>query len=75
MIACAPDKTAIVDDLLHGVLDADEDVRNAAARGLYVIGMYAADHPELDIHIPSDPFTRMLNSLVWTDRNKGTAML
>jgi hypothetical protein len=75
VIAYAPDKTAIVDDLLHGVLDADEDVRNAAARGLFVIGMYAGDHPELDIHVPSDPFIRMLNSLVWTDRNKGTAML
>jgi hypothetical protein len=75
VIAYAPDKTAIVDDLLHGVLDADGDVRNAAARGLFVIGLYAGDHPELDIHIPSDPFIRMLNSLVWTDRNKGTAML
>ncbi|HEX6180326.1 MAG TPA: hypothetical protein VFZ47_03725 [Chitinophagaceae bacterium] len=75
IIAYNPDKKGIVKDLVFAVKDADEVVRNNATRGLAVIAKYANKHPELNINIPADPFIEMVNSIVWTDRNKGVAVL
>ena len=75
VIAYSSDKKGIVKDLVYAVKDADEIVRNNATRGLAVLGSYANRHPEAGISIPADPFIEMTNSLIWTDRNKGVAVL
>jgi len=60
----------VIDDLVMGMSDPDPNVRNNAMRALAVRAVYVQDHPNVRIHIPSQPFVRMLNSLDWTDRNK-----
>jgi hypothetical protein len=75
IIAYAKDKRQIVSDLLNAVRDSDEEVRNNATRALSIIVQYSQAKPELKIHIPAEPFIKMLNSNSWTDRNKGAAVL
>lgn len=75
IIAYAADKKSIVPDLLEAVYDADEKVRNNATRGLAVLAGWAAKKPDAGIQIPAEPFINMTNSIVWTDRNKGIAVL
>ena len=75
-IAYAKDKNAVIDDLLDAVYDKDETVRNNATRALALITGYAEKNPDLKIKkIPAGPFIKMINSIVWTDRNKGAAVL
>ena len=76
LLAYAKDKNSIVDDLLYAVHDADDGVRNNSTRALALIASYSANNPALKIKkIPVEPFTKMMNSIVWTDRNKGSAVL
>jgi len=75
IIAYASDKTKIVEDLLYAVEDSEESVRNNATRALALIASYSLDRPGLKIKIPADPFIKMVNSHVWTDRNKALAVL
>jgi len=76
VIAYAKDKKLIIDDLLYAVYDNNEEVRNNATRALDLIAAYANKNPELKIKkISADPFIKMMNSIIWTDRNKGAAML
>ena len=75
IIAYSPDKKAIVKDLISAVSDPDESVRNNATRALSVLASYANDKSGAGITIPAAPFIEMANSIVWTDRNKGVAVL
>jgi hypothetical protein len=75
VIAYASDKRKIVGDLVYAVFDPDENVRNNAARALGIIASFAAREPSKRIKVPSDPFIHMLNSYVWTDRNKASFAL
>lgn len=76
VIAYAKYKNQVVDDLLYAVYDNNEAVRNNATRALALIAAYCEKNPELKIKkIPADPFIKMINSVVWTDRNKGVAVL
>jgi hypothetical protein len=75
ILGYAPDKRAAATALSRGVSDPDEGVRNNATRALGVIAEYSVAHPELGIHIDPSPFVDMLNSVVWTDRNKGLMVL
>jgi hypothetical protein len=75
VLGYAPDKRAVVAPLSRAAFDADEGVRNNATRALSVIANYALAHPELGIRIDAAPFIGMLNSVVWTDRNKGSFLL
>jgi uncharacterized protein (TIGR03435 family) len=76
IVGYAPDKSAgVVGDLIAASRDSDETVRNNATRAIAVIVEFAAQNPELGIHIDPKPFIAMLNSLTWTDRNKATAVL
>lgn len=76
LLAYVKDKNSIVDDLLYAVHDEDDGVRNNSTRALALIASYSADNPALKIKtIPVKPFTKMMNSIVWTDRNKGSAVL
>jgi HEAT repeat protein len=70
-----PDKRAVVPDLVAAVDDPDPGVRNDAVRALAVIAVLDAARPELGIGVPAEPFTQLVNSAVWTDRNKGSLAL
>lgn len=55
-------------DLVWATRDADDGARNNAIRAL---GVLAESNSKIAGQIPPRPFIEMLNSGVWTDRNKG----
>ena len=69
------DKRDVVPDLIYGTRDADDDVRNNCTRALWIIAKFAQRKPELGIRSAPSPFIDLLNSLVWTDRNKSSYAL
>ncbi len=75
VIGYVADKRAVLDDLQGAVRDSDGSVRNNAMRSLAIIAMLAQRQPELGIEISPTGFIGMLNSLVWTDRNKALMVL
>lgn len=75
VIAYGSDKEKLIPELLYATQDSDETVRNNATRALWVLADYLPTHPEIKVTIPAAPFIRMLNSLSWTDRNKGSLVL
>jgi hypothetical protein len=66
------DKQSVVGDLVDAMTDPAEDVRNNAMRTLLV---FTRMTPGPAPRVPSQPFVRMLNSPVWTDRNKASGAL
>ncbi len=75
IIAYSSDRKTVVKDLLYAIDDPDDGVRNNATRALAILAGYSADHPSAKLKIPAAPFIKMLNSVVWTDRNKGANVL
>jgi hypothetical protein len=75
IIAYAANKRDVVEDLVYGMSDADEDVRNNSIRALMVIAGFARSSPKQHIKVPAEPFIEMLNSIIWTDRNKSSGVL
>lgn len=75
IIAYAHNKNDIVPDLVRALRDPDETVRNNATRALAMMAGYAQRHPESMIRVPYEPFIDMLNSPIWTDRNKASFVL
>src|SRR5687768_17486530 len=59
---------AQIADLVWASRDAHDGVRNNAIRAL---GVLAESSSQTAAQIPPGPFIEMLNSGVWTDRNKG----
>jgi hypothetical protein len=55
--------------------DPDDDVRNNSMRALAIIAGFAQRRPKEQIKVPVTPFIKMLNSIVWTDRNKSAFAL
>jgi hypothetical protein len=66
----APDKQAVVDDLVYAAGDPYEGVRNDAVRALLVFA--GAKSPP---RVPYAPFIDLLDSLVWSDLNKACGAL
>ena len=58
--------------LVHASRDSDDGVRNNAVRALAVL---AESNPVIARKIPAEGFVEMLNSDVWSDRNKGGAVI
>ena len=75
VLGYAADKKAIVPDLVSAMRDPDESTRNNATRALLVIATLAGRAPERRLRIPPQPFIDLLDSLVWTDRNKSAGAL
>jgi hypothetical protein len=75
ILAYAADKRDVVADLIYATRDPDDEVRNTATRALWIIAKYAQRKPELGIHVAPSVFIDLLNSLVWTDRNKSSNAL
>ncbi len=74
-LAYVQDKAEVVPELMHAVLDPDSGVRNNAVRALGVMVDFANDGGDLELDIDPTPFLDMIESVVWTDRNKGMAIL
>lgn len=84
VIGYAPDKQAVVDDLLSAMQDPEEAVRNNAMRALLVFAeatrqAQAAPGPPgpgaVAVRVPAGPFVEFLHSPEWTDRNKAAGAL
>jgi HEAT repeats len=75
IIGYAPTKRLVVDDLQQAVQDPDDAVRNNAIRALGAIEILAARDAELGIQVSPTWFVEMLNSIIWTDRNKAVTAL
>ena len=61
-----------LDALTRAARDSDESVRNNATRAIWVL---ARANNTRARQIEPDAFIEMLNSGIWTDRNKGTLVL
>jgi hypothetical protein len=72
MLGYARKSTTQIGALVRASQDPDEDVRNNAVRALWVLAMGG---PKTASEIPADSFIEMLNSGVWTDRNKAGQLL
>lgn len=75
VIGYAPLKRLVVDDLQVAIQDPDDGVRHNALRALTAISVLAARDPALGIKISPTWFVEMLNSIVWSDRNKAVMAL
>ena len=75
IIAYHFDKSEAVPELIYAVADESDEVRNNAIKALTIIARYASEHPEKKINISYTPFVRLINSIVWSDRNKGLSVL
>lgn len=70
VLGYAPDKQAVVDDLVYAMTDANDGVRNDAMRALSVFGRATKPIP-----VPYEPFIDLLYSPLWTDLNKSSFAL
>lgn len=75
IIGYARNKRDVVKDLVYGMSDSDVDVRNNSIRALAIIASYAERFPKQRIKVSIEPFIDLLNSIVWTDRNKSSFAL
>lgn len=75
VIAYAPKRQAIVNDLQYALRDPSPGVRNNAARSLVGLSVLARRQPDLRLKVSPTWFVEMLNSLAWTDRNKASMAL
>ena len=75
VLAYAKDKQSVVPDFVSAMHDPASNVRNSAARALVVFSRDRPKPPALKIQVPSQPFIEMLNSCIWTDRNKSSLAL
>jgi hypothetical protein len=75
VLGYSADKRAVVAHLVQATRDPYSTVRNNAVRALALIAAYGHRHPDLGIVVPPEPLVDLLNSLVWTDRNKSSMAL
>ena len=75
IIAYHFDKGKVMPDLMYAIIDESDEVRNNAIRAIAIIAFYASEHPDKKIRIPYLPFIRLINSVFWSDRNKGLSVL
>jgi hypothetical protein len=69
------DKETIVDDLVYAMSDPSDEVRNNAMRALLVFAERTPTTARPVIRVPYEPFIALLNSPVWSDRNKASGAL
>jgi len=69
------DKQEIVGDLVFAMSDPVENVRNNAMRALSVFARMSPVAGRPIVRVPYEPFIALLNSPVWTDRNKASLAL
>jgi hypothetical protein len=69
LLGYAKDLQSVVPDLVYAMSDSSEVVRNNAMRALVVFTMATKVKPP---RVPYRPFIALLNSPIWTDRNKSS---
>lgn len=69
------EKQSVIPDLVVAARDPYDVTRNNAVRALYAFGMLAERRPDLGLRIPYEAIVPLLNSPVWTDRNKTSMAL
>jgi hypothetical protein len=70
----AADPQAVIPYLVDAIADSSDEVRNNAMRALAVIARAQSDSPR-PVRVPPEPFVAMLDSPVWSDRNKAALAL
>jgi hypothetical protein len=75
IIAYHFDKGEVVPELMYAIIDESDEVRSNAIKALAVVAHYSCEHPDKKIKVPYMPFIRLINSVVWSDRNKGIQVL
>jgi hypothetical protein len=75
VIAYTPVKQDVVADLVDAMRDPSSDVRNNAMRALAMFGRMTPSSDRPAVQVPSAPFIDLINSPVWTDRNKSSLAL
>jgi hypothetical protein len=75
VLGYASDKKAMVEDLVQGMSDPSDEVRNNAMRALLVFADAAPGVSGSIPRVPAERFIDFLNSPVWSDRNKASAAL
>jgi len=75
VLGYVPKKALVVNDLQYALQDSDDAVRNNAARALAAFAVLARRDPEQGIKVSATWFVEMLNSIVWSDRNKACLAL
>lgn len=75
IIGYGPDRQGVTRELLNAVRDPSDNVRNNAVRALAVLADWANQNSGSGVAIAAAPFTELLNSASWTDRNKGIMVL
>jgi hypothetical protein len=75
VIGYAEKKRLVVDDLQYAMQDPADSVRNNSMRALAAIAVPALKDPDLGIRVSPTWFIEMLNSIIWTDRNKAVFAL
>jgi hypothetical protein len=75
LLGYAPVKRRVADDLQSAMQDSDDSVRNNAMRALIAFAALAGKDPEQGIRVSPTWFIEMLNSIIWTDRNKAAGAL
>ena len=75
VLGYATDKPAVVEDLVRAMRDPSGAVRNNAMRALHVFAnMLPSVSPSVP-RVPAQPFVELLDSPVWSDRNKASLTL
>lgn len=75
ILAYGASRQAVVRELLYAAEDPSDAVRNNATRALAVLAEWVSRNPQAGVAIPPDLFLDFLNSVSWTDRNKGVMVL
>jgi hypothetical protein len=75
VLAYSSDKSATVEQLVFATRDPHPTVRNNAVRALALLAGFARRNPQSNLAVPAAPLVDLLNSLVWTDRNKASLAL
>jgi hypothetical protein len=68
-------KQDVIADLVYAMSDPSEGVRNNAMRALKVFATLNPPSGRPVVRIPAEPFVALLNSSIWTDRNKASLAL
>jgi hypothetical protein len=75
VLGYAPDKRQVVADLQYAMQDPDQSVRTNAMRSLEAIAELAERDPKLGIRVEPTWFVELLNSIVWSDRERAAEAL
>jgi hypothetical protein len=75
VLAYGANRQSVARELLYAAEDPSDAVRNNATRALAVLVTWVDRNPLAGVAIPPNLFVDFLNSVSWTDRNKGVMVL